>query len=458
MANILIVDDDAAFRDGLAETLVDLGHRAVEAASGRAALSALRDGGGIECVFLDFRLPDLDGLAVLAQLRDDPALAAIPVVMLTAHATSDNTIEAMRLGAFDHLTKPIGRRDIAQLLERIVSANQPPAPAPSGGGFAGEPSADRPRLLGVSAAMRDVQKQIGRAAMSDATVLLTGETGTGKEVAARVLHAASARHAGPFIAVNCAAIPADLLESELFGHRRGAFTGAHADRAGRLVEADGGTLFLDEIGDMPAAMQAKLLRALQERQVMPLGADRATAIDIRVVAATHRDLAAAVADGTFREDLFYRLNVIPLHLPPLAERVADILPLAAHFLSNAAGMRALHLTNDAQRALLDHRWPGNVRELRNVMERAAALAPGPAVSTADLGLGAVPARQAGADAVPAHLLDMPLPDALATVERAAILRALERANGNRAEAARQLGIGRQSLYARMANLGIERDE
>ncbi|MEF9441258.1 sigma-54 dependent transcriptional regulator [Burkholderia sp. 1B3(2022)] len=458
MANILIVDDDAAFRDSLAETLADLGHRAVEAATGRAALSALRDGGGIECIFLDFRLPDLDGLAVLAQLRDDPALAAIPVVMLTAHATSDNTIEAMRLGAFDHLTKPIGRRDIAQLLERIVSANQPPALAPSDSGFAGEPSADRPQLLGVSAAMRDVQKQVGRAAMSDATVLVTGETGTGKEVAARVLHAASARHAGPFVAVNCAAIPADLLESELFGHRRGAFTGAHADRAGRLVEADGGTLFLDEIGDMPAAMQAKLLRALQERQVMPLGADRPTAINIRVVAATHRDLAAAVANGTFREDLFYRLNVIPLHLPPLAERVADILPLAAHFLGSAAGMRALHLTNDAQRALLDHRWPGNVRELRNVMERAAALAPGPAVGAADLGLAAVPARASGAEAVPAHLLDMPLPDALATVERAAILHALERANGNRAEAARQLGIGRQSLYARMANLGIERDD
>ncbi|HDR9483194.1 TPA: sigma-54-dependent Fis family transcriptional regulator [Burkholderia aenigmatica] len=458
MANILVVDDDAAFRDGLAETLADLGHRAVEAASGGAALSALRDGGGIACIFLDFRLPDLDGLAVLAQLRDDPALAAVPVVMLTAHATSDNTIEAMRLGAFDHLTKPIGRRDIAQLLERIVSANQPPARAPDDGGFAGEPSADRPRLLGVSAAMRDVQKQVGRAAMTDATVLVTGETGTGKEVAARVLHAASARHAGPFVAVNCAAIPADLLESELFGHRRGAFTGAHADRAGRLVEADGGTLFLDEIGDMPAAMQAKLLRALQEREVTPLGADRATAIDIRVVAATHRDLAAAVANGTFREDLFYRLNVIPLHLPPLADRVADILPLAAHFLGSAAGTRPLHLTNDAQRALLDHRWPGNVRELRNVMERAAALAPGPAVGAADLGLAVAPARQSGADTVPAHLLDMPLPDALATVERAAILHALERANGNRAEAARQLGIGRQSLYARMANLGIERDD
>ncbi|AOJ27158.1 sigma-54-dependent transcriptional regulator [Burkholderia seminalis] len=461
MATILIVDDDAAFRDGLAETLADLGHRVIEAEAGQAALSVLRDGVRVDCIFLDYRLPDLDGLAVLAQLRDDPALAAIPVVMLTAHATSDNTIDAMRLGAFDHLTKPIGRRDIAQLLTRVVSANTPPAAAePHGDGFGREPVSTRPRLLGVSAAMRDVQKQIGRAATSDATVLVTGETGTGKEVAARVLHAASARHAQPFVAVNCAAIPADLLESELFGHRRGAFTGAHADRAGRLVEADGGTLFLDEIGDMPAAMQAKLLRALQERQVTPLGADRPTAIDIRVVAATHRDLAAAVANGTFREDLFYRLNVIPLHLPPLAERVADILPLAAHFLAGAAGARPLHLTNDAQRALLDHRWPGNVRELRNVMERAAALAPGPAIGAADLGLAAVPALQNGSDtlALPASLFDLPLPDALAAVERAAILRALERANGNRAEAARQLGIGRQSLYARMAHLGIERDD
>ncbi|KWA21017.1 sigma-54-dependent transcriptional regulator [Burkholderia territorii] len=459
MATILIVDDDAAFRDGLAETLRDLGHRVVEAASGRAALSILRDDGRIDCVFLDFRLPDLDGLAVLAQWRDDAALAAVPVVMLTAHATSDNTIDAMRLGAFDHLTKPVGRRDIAQLLERIVSAHAPRAGDADTAAFAGERASDRPRLLGVSAAIRDVQKQLGRAATSDATVLVTGETGTGKEVAARVLHAASARHAGPFVAVNCAAIPPDLLESELFGHRRGAFTGAHADRAGRLVEADGGTLFLDEIGDMPAAMQAKLLRALQERQVTPLGADRPTPIDIRVVAATHRDLAEAVASGTFREDLFYRLNVIPLHLPPLAERVADILPLAAHFLERAAGARPLHLTNDAQRALLGHRWPGNVRELRNVMERAAALAPGPAITAADLALGAATAAGAHADdALPAFLFDLPLPDALAAVERAAILRALERANGNRAEAARQLGIGRQSLYARMANLGIARDD
>ncbi|AIO37802.1 sigma-54-dependent Fis family transcriptional regulator [Burkholderia sp. AU19243] len=460
MATILIVDDDAAFRDGLAETLHDLGHRVVEAASGRAALSMLRDDRRIDCVFLDFRLPDLDGLAVLAQWRDDAALAAIPVVMLTAHATSDNTIDAMRAGAFDHLTKPVGRRDIVQVLERIVSAHAPRADGDADtGAFAGERASDRPRLLGVSAAIRDVQKQLGRAATSDATVLVTGETGTGKEVAARVLHAASARHAGPFVAVNCAAIPAELLESELFGHRRGAFTGAQADRTGRLVEADGGTLFLDEIGDMPAAMQAKLLRALQEREVTPLGADRPTPVDIRVVAATHRDLAAAVASGTFREDLFYRLNVIPLHLPPLAERVADILPLAAHFLERAAGARPLHLTNDAQRALLGHRWPGNVRELRNVMERVAALAPGPAITAADLALGAAPAAGAPADAaLPAFLFDLPLPDALAAVERAAILRALERANGNRAEAARQLGIGRQSLYARMANLGIARDD
>lgn len=319
----------------------------------------------------------------------------------------------------------------------------------------------RARLLGISDAMREVQKRLGRASQSDATVLITGETGTGKEVAARVLHETSSRRAGPFVAVNCAAIPAELLESELFGHRRGAFTGATADRAGRLAQADGGTLFLDEIGDMPSPMQAKPLRALQERQITPLGAERPVAINIRVIAATHRDLDAMVAEGTFRQDLLYRLNVIPLNLPPLAGRVADILPLAAHFLSEALAhsARRKHLTNGAQRALLAHTWPGNVRELRNVMERAAALAPGPAVTEQDLGLAeasspsgtAVPAGVV----LPAALLDQPLATVLAEVERTVITRALGRANGNRAEAARQLGISRQSLYTRMANLGLE---
>ncbi|WP_028203946.1 sigma-54-dependent transcriptional regulator [Paraburkholderia nodosa] len=460
MATILVVDDDAAFREGLTETLTDLGHRVVEAVTGEDALSTLAGSTVLDCVFLDFRLPGLDGLAVLEQLRALDHRSITPVVMLTAHATSDNTIGAMGLGAFDHLTKPVGRDRIAALLEQIFRASVAPAVPDAGDEYVlAQPG--RARLLGASEAMREVQKRLGRASQSDATVLITGETGTGKEVAARVLHETSSRRAGPFVAVNCAAIPAELLESELFGHRRGAFTGAAADRAGRLAEADGGTLFLDEIGDMPPPMQAKVLRALQERQITPLGADRPAAIDIRVIAATHRDLDAMVAVGTFRQDLLYRLNVIPLHLPPLAGRVADILPLAAHFLAEAfaSGLRRKHLTNGAQRALLRHTWPGNVRELRNVMERAAALAPGPAITEQDLGLAEAPSPSGAAlpasVMLPATLLDQPLATALAEVERAVITRALGRSNGNRAEAARQLGISRQSLYTRMANLGLE---
>ncbi|MEX3968428.1 sigma-54-dependent transcriptional regulator [Paraburkholderia sp. EG286B] len=456
MATILVVDDDDAFRDGLAETLSDLGHRVVPAASGEAALEALRGGQAPACVFLDFRLPGIDGLDVLERLRADTAMKGVPVVMLTAHATSDNTIGAMRLGAFEHLTKPVGRDDIVSLLERIFSASQPPAPtgteeAP----FAGEPVSDKPLLLGVSEAMRAVQKQLGRAATSDATVLITGETGTGKEVAAHVLHQASSRRDGPFIAVNCAAIPHDLLESELFGHGKGAFTGAATDRAGRIVEADGGTLFLDEIGDMPPAMQAKLLRVLQERSVNPLGTNRSVPVDLRVIAATHRDLDAMVAAGGFREDLMYRLNIIPLHLPPLRERLADILPLAEHFLGLAARSagRPMHLSAGAQRRLVEHLWLGNVRELKNAMERVCSLAPGPAVTEDDLAFlrgASVPSGQA----LPPEFADLPLGEAVERVERVMIARALALANGNRADAARRLGISRQSLYTKMASLGL----
>ncbi|CAB3803797.1 Regulatory protein AtoC [Paraburkholderia caffeinitolerans] len=455
MATILIVDDDDAFREGLAETLSDLGHRVLQAASGEAALDALHDGRA-DCVFLDFRLPGLDGLAVLERLRGDAALKAVPVVMLTAHATSDNTIGAMRLGAFEHLTKPVGRNDIISLLERIFSASQPPAvtehdEAP----FAGEPVSDKPLLLGVSEAMRTVQKQLGRAATTDATVLITGETGTGKEVAAHVLHEASRRRDGPFVAVNCAAIPQDLLESELFGHGKGAFTGAATERAGRIVEADSGTLFLDEIGDMPPAMQAKLLRVLQERNVTPIGTNRVIPVDIRVVAATHRELDAMVAAGEFRQDLLYRLNVIPLHLPPLRERIADVLPLAEHFLANAtkSAGRTLHFSVEAQRRLVGYPWPGNVRELKNAIERVCSLAPGPAITDEDLSFLKGPSLSPEW-ALPADFADLSLTEAVERVERAMIARALALANGNRADAARRLGISRQSLYTRMASLGL----
>ncbi|MEK6346536.1 MAG: sigma-54 dependent transcriptional regulator [Burkholderia sp.] len=459
MATILIIDDDDAFREGLAETVEDLGHAPREAGSGEAALALLREAPAPDCIFLDFRLPGADGLAVLETLRGMPGLQSVPVVMLTAHATSDNTIGAMRLGAFEHLTKPVGRDDIAALLERMLAA---PAGAPAAHAFADEAASREPQLLGVSERMRDVQKRLGRAAAANATVLITGETGTGKEIAARVLHRASARAAGPFVAVNCAAIPDALLETELFGHGKGAFTGAQGDRRGRVEEADGGTLFLDEIGDMPLAMQAKLLRVLQERQVTPLGTSRLVTVDVRVVAATHRDLDAMVQAGTFRQDLLFRLNVIPLQMPPLRERVADILPLAEHFLAGAApdGARK-QLSADAQRLLATFAWPGNVRELANAMERASALAPGPVLTRDDFAfLTTAPGNADDALSTtvsatfPAALLELPLPQAVAQLERALIGHALAAAGGNRAEAARRLGISRQSLYTRMATLGM----
>ena len=454
MATILIIDDDDAFREGLAETIQDLGHVPLEARSGDEAFDLLRQQAPPDCIFLDFRLPGADGLAVLGSLRATSGLQHVPVVMLTAHATSDNTIGAMRLGAFEHLTKPVGRDEIATLLQRILDAHPvTPAAAPSQV-YEDEPSSSEPQLLGVSEAMREVQKRLGRAAATNASVLISGETGTGKEVAARVLHRASSRAMAPFIAVNCAAIPDELLESELFGHRKGAFTGANTDRRGRFEEADGGTLFLDEIGDMPLAMQAKLLRVLQERQVTPLGTNRPIDVDVRVVAATHRQLPDMVARGSFRRDLLYRLNVIPLHMPPLRERVADILPLAEHFLSKTGPASARkRLSADAQRLLVTFAWPGNVRELANAMERASALAPVSLLTRDDFAF-LVDTATGASEGIAPYLAELPLADALAQLERALIGRALTQAGGNRAEAARRLGISRQSLYTRIASLGL----
>ncbi|CAE6909268.1 Transcriptional regulatory protein ZraR [Paraburkholderia domus] len=455
MAHILVVDDDDGFRDGLTETLIDLGHEVVEARSGEEALARLGSESGVDCVFLDYRLPDMDGLAVLEQLRQNDAWRSLPVVMLTGYATSDNTIQAMRLGAYEHLMKPTGREEIRTVLAGIAAAGDPSSPAAAALGTFTEATGatpDKPLLLGASQALREVHKLLGRAAATDATVLITGETGTGKEVAARVLHDASARQRKPFVAVNCAAIPDELLESELFGHTKGAFTGAIAERPGRFVEADGGTLFLDEIGDMPVAMQAKLLRAIQERRVTPLGNDRSLPVDVRIVAATHRELAALVASGQFRDDLFYRLNVIPIDLPPLRDRLADILPLAEHFLTTVAttqGRPARGLSAAAQRRLVEYFWPGNVRELKNAMERVSALARGPAVTADELDFLSTSASPAGEN-LPPHWLDLPLSDVLERVERELIVRALSVTDGNRAEAARRLGISRQSLYAKMA--------
>jgi DNA-binding NtrC family response regulator len=444
MATVLIVDDDRALRDGLCETLSDLGHRPVAVASGREALTHLASD-RVDAVLLDLRMPgDVDGIELLRRIRerrDQP-----PVAVLTEFASAENTIEAMRLGAFDHLTKPIGRNDLQVLLARMIAGRETPASASPQSRFSEE------TLVGSSEAMRRVQKAIGLAADSDATVLILGETGTGKELVARALHEHSRRKGKPFIAVNCAAIPAELLESELFGHVKGAFTGATSDRMGAFREANGGTLFLDEIGDMSAVMQAKILRALQERIVTPLGG-KAASVDARVVAATHRDLPSLVSAGGFREDLFYRLNVVSIMLPPLRERRADIVPLAEHFLQLSAGEKTpKRLSTLAAARLLHHSWPGNVRELKNVIERANVMVRSDTIDDADLDLE-VPSRVIE-PTLPDEWGDGDLPSAVANLEKEMIARALQECGGNRTEAARRLKINRQLLYSKMQRYGL----
>jgi DNA-binding NtrC family response regulator len=342
---------------------------------------------------------------------------------------------------------PLGRDGLRALLERMLPRADMTAP------IAQPVSPREDDLIGMSAAMREVQKAIGLLADSDATVLLLGETGTGKEVVARAIHRHGRRADAPFVAVNCAAIPTELLESLLFGHMRGAFTGAVSDRAGSFREAQGGTLFFDEIGDMDLAMQAKLLRALQERVVTPVGGKPVT-VNVRVIAATHRDLLQFVREGRFREDLYYRLGVVPVALPPLRERLADILPLAEHFLALAADTGpAKRLASDAAARLLAHPWPGNVRELLNAMKRAATLVRQPVIAAADLDFLAVGLRNENSE--PVDLLAGTLPEAVERVEVAMIRRAMGEAGGNRTQAAERLGIRRQLLYQKLARYGLD---
>jgi DNA-binding NtrC family response regulator len=439
MSTILIIDDDAGVRDGLRETFVDQHHEVLAAASGMEGL-ALLEAHKVDAVLLDLRMAGLGGIEVLRRIQALPNPP--PVTVLTAHATAENTIEAMRLGAFDHLTKPLGRAELIDVAARMLSRRRHAA--------ATTQAEVGDSLIGSSSMMRQVQKTIGLVADSDTTVLITGETGTGKEVVAQAIHRHGARAGDPFIALNCAAIPTELLESELFGHVKGAFTGAINDRKGAFREAHGGTLFLDEIGDMDLAMQAKMLRALQDRSVTPLGG-KWVLVDVRVITATHRDLAVRVRDGSFREDLLYRLNVVPIHLAPLRERLVEIIPLAEHFL-RLTGAGSKRLSADGGARLQAHDWPGNVRELKNTMERVAVLIRSDLVTAADLDfLGST----VGMAATGVNWLSGDLPTALARVELAMIERALDDAKGNRAEAARRLNISRQQLYVKLKRHGLE---
>jgi two-component system NtrC family response regulator len=434
MARILIIDDDKSFREALAESVRDFGHDVVEASGAQEAFKLI---GNVDAAFLDLKMPGMSGIEFL---RETKSMA--PVIVLTAFADSSNTIEAIKLGAFDHLTKPIGRSDLQRVLAEALKNPQstPGADAP--------PSGDE--LIGFSSGMREVQKKIGIAASGEVTVLIEGETGTGKELVARAIHRYSDRGKRPFVAVNCAAIPRELLESELFGHVKGAFSGAFQPRAGKFREADGGTLFLDEIGDMPLEMQVKILRVLQDRVVTPVGGQSSYQVNIRIIAATHQDLGKRIQDGNFRQDLYFRLNVLNIRLPPLRERGSDIHLLAEHFLVRSTSSPK-SLSAAAAQLLLEHSWPGNVRELENVIRSSSLAVRGAVIDARDLQM-AVTESAAGNQIE--DMLKLDFHSAVSQFEKLLLTKALEKAHGNRAEAARLLNVHRQLLYAKLKEHGM----
>ncbi|MGE5235336.1 MAG: sigma-54-dependent transcriptional regulator [Acidobacteriota bacterium] len=429
MARILVADDDPSMRALLCDILESAGHQAVEVEDGARALAALEQG-GFDLVLADQRMPHVDGIELLRRLRR--AGSVPPVVMLTAYGTIPAAVEAVRLGAADYLTKPLASpASLLAVVDRLL------APAEVDGEFV----SSNPR-------MAELLALVDRVGPSDVAVLISGESGSGKELIARRLHGHSHRSAGPFVAVNCAALPETLAESELFGHERGAFTGAESARAGRFEEANRGTLFLDEVGELPITLQAKLLRVLEEHTIRRLGGREDVAVDVRLVAATNRDLAVAVEGGAFRRDLYYRLAVVPLHLPPLRDRVGDVAVLAHHLLARLSirhGVVGATLSPAALAALERYRWPGNVRELRNVLERALVVRAGDVIRPEDLALPQDAAATPG---------DLSLPLDRDSREREAILEALRRAGGNREEAARLLGVSVRTLYYRLRRLGI----
>ncbi len=446
MTTLLIVDDERVLRDGLVRSIKSAGFE-TRAAEGVVQARAEIARGGIDGVLLDIRLKDGSGLELLSELRvSHPSL---PVIMATAYGDSERTIEAMKLGAFDYLTKPFDLDRLIETLRRAVSSA--PAASPPRPLLAAE---DGVRLVGSSAKMLAVWKAIGRAASSLVSVLITGESGTGKELVARAVHEHSARKGAPFVAVNIAALPATLVESELFGHEKGAFTGAAARREGRFEAAAGGTLFLDEIGDLDLALQTKLLRVLQEGTFERVGSQETIRSTARIVAATSRPVLPKSPGVTLREDLFYRLAVLHIELPPLRERRSDIPVLVQSFLQHLAGPRRA-VSEAAMACLLAHDWPGNVRELLHVLLRASVMSASEVLDEADLALP-TPAASASASSVASESDgdDLDLRRATAILERRLITRALTRSAGNRAEAARLLGIGRPNLYAKMRELGI----
>ncbi len=464
---VLVADDEPSIRFVLRETLEEEGCEVDDVEDGETALARLAEG-GYQVAFLDIRMPGLTGLELLDRIRTMGSDVA--VVIITAQNTFENAVEAMKRGALDYLVKPFGMSEVKALVSKARRAQELKREVRELRREIGRRTTPGDRLIGKSPEMLETFKIIGRVAGRDISVLVTGESGTGKELVARAIHAASSRADGPFVAVNTAAIPHDLLESELFGHERGAFTGAVEARMGRFREASGGTLFLDEIGDMPVDLQAKLLRVLQNNEVTPVGGRQAEHVDLRIVAATHRDLDRGVEAGTFREDLLYRLRVVPLHLPALRERSDDIRILAEHFMdrySEELVNAPRFLSDGAIECLCQHDWPGNVRELENSIKRALVLSTAEVLVPEDFSfLDGKSVRRAGEDDLPALIRDAvnaALGDAeediyrkvLERVERPLLETVLERTEGNQIRAAAMLGINRNTLRKKITELGIE---
>ena len=449
MAEILVVDDEKGIRAFIRGALEGEDHRVTEAADGVEA-AALLERRAFHLMITDLKMPRLGGMALLERARE--SAPEMEVIVLTAHATVDTAVQAMKLGAFDYLTKPVSGPEELRLLaaralerRRLRSHRTQTTAAVKA----------REGMIAVDPRSRRVLAQIEKVAPTPATVLLLGESGTGKEVAAREIHRLSPRREGPFVAVNCAAVSPSLVESEIFGHEKGAFTGATERRQGRFELADGGALFLDEVAELPPGLQAKLLRVLQERTFERLGGTRTIRVDVRIIAATHLDLTREIAEGRFREDLYHRLAVFPLRLPPLRERPGDIEPLARHLLDQIArnlGRPRLELSEKVLARLRAYSWPGNVRELSNALERAAILCGGTTLDAGDLVLG-----DAGGLATAGSAAQAEGPAAvppLKEVEKEAIRRALEATGGHRRQAAKLLGIGLRTLYDKIKAYGL----
>jgi len=468
---VLVADDEASVRWVLKKALESEGHTVLEAEDGAAALDRLAEG-GIDAAFVDLRMPRVDGLAVLDRSREH--CASTPIIVITAQATMANAIEAMKRGAFEYVTKPFDVGEIQALAQRAIESARMATDLRRLKEEMKERFEPGVTVIGKSPAMQEIYKNVGRVAKTDATVLISGDSGTGKELIAKVIHYHSNRWSGPFIALNCSAIPRDLLESELFGHERGAFTGAVEQHLGKFELAKGGTLFLDEIGDMPLDLQVKLLRVLQDRTVTRLGGQTETALDCRIIAATNRDLERAVETGRFRADLFFRLNVVPIRVPSLRQRRSDIPELVEFFLDKTnreMGTVVRSVSPEARELLVRHEWPGNVRELENTVTRAIIFARGSTLMPHDLAFGSPGEPQA-------DWTDLSLEDVLrrklrecmgrlggggsrglygavlACVERPLIEVALERTGGNQLKAAALLGINRNTLRKKMNELRI----